>query len=128
MTNTNEAVRSVNEGRGRYDLISPEGERRLAIQYERGAKKFGERNWEKGHRWSRNIESARRHLNDYMAGDMSEDHLAAVAWQMFTLMHYEKYHPEFNDIPTRRVVEAVSPTIELEKEVYDATGVVKDED
>ena len=40
--------RDSREGKGRYDLISPIALRRLALVCERGAAKYGDRNWEKG--------------------------------------------------------------------------------
>lgn len=99
------ALRSDRTGRGRYDLISPHGLKRLAVQYEEGAKQKGERNWELGFSTSRACCSAIGHLYDHLAGDRSEDHLAAVAWQMMAAMHFEeliklgKLPEELNDVP-----------------------------
>ena len=42
------AHRDSNIGKGRYDLIPPISLKRLADVYERGADKYGARNWEKG--------------------------------------------------------------------------------
>ena len=71
-------------------MISPHGLLRLARRYEEGAEQKGDRNWEKGFPISRCIDSALRHLTQYMSGDRTEDHLAAVAWQMFGAMHFEE--------------------------------------
>ena len=84
------AKRSDRTGKGRFDLISPHGLRRLALRYEAGALDKGERNWEKGFGLSRCIDAAFRHLNQYNGGDRAEDHLAAVAWQCFAMMHFEE--------------------------------------
>lgn len=84
------AKRSDTTGRGRFDLISPHGLRRLALRYEAGARQKGERNWEGGFPVSRCVDSALRHLTDYLTGDRTEDHLAAVAWQMFAAMEFEE--------------------------------------
>lgn len=84
------AARSDRTGKGRFDLVSPHGLLRLARRYEEGATQKGERNWEKGFPVSRCADSAMRHLNQYLAGDRTEDHLAAVAWQMFSAMHFEE--------------------------------------
>ena len=84
------AVRDVREGKGRYDLVSPLALRRLAQLYERGANKYSERNWEKGMQFSRVLDSMKRHAEQYQEGDRSEDHLAAVAWNAFVLIHYEE--------------------------------------
>lgn len=100
------AQRSDRTGKGRYDLVSPHGLRRLAIQYEEGSEHHGdERNWEKGFPISRAICSAIGHLVDHLAGDRSEDHLAAAAWQEFAAMHFEELivqgelPVELNDVP-----------------------------
>lgn len=75
--------RDSREGKGRYDLLPPEAIRRLAQLYERGAAKYGDRNWEKGQPVSRFLDSALRHLFCYLEGESTEDHLAAVAWNAF---------------------------------------------
>jgi hypothetical protein len=59
----------------------------------------GDRNWEKGMNISRYADAAMRHLLKYMAGWNDEDHLAAVAWNVFSIMHHEKYFPELQDFP-----------------------------
>ncbi len=98
------AVRSSQEGKGRYDLISVHGMRRLAVHYERGIH-YGSRNWEGGLSMSRYLNSAIRHLFRYLGGDRSEDHLAAAAWNIFALMDHEerierkKLPEELNDLP-----------------------------
>ena len=81
------AIREPNLGRGRYDLISPIALKALAIHYERGADKYDERNWEKGLPLSRHLNSAMRHLQNYLEGDRSEDHLSACVWNCFCIMH-----------------------------------------
>ena len=96
------ALREPQEGKGRFDLITPYGLMRLARWYELGAKKYADRNWEKGMPWSRYVDSAFRHLVKYMMGDRSEDHLAAIAWNVFALMHYEdnvERYAKFCDLP-----------------------------
>lgn len=72
--------RDSRDGKGRYDLIAPRGLRRLAQLYERGAVKYGDRNWERGQPVSRYLDSAIRHLFAYLQGERAEDHLAAAAW------------------------------------------------
>jgi len=62
----------------------------LAIRYEEGAAQKGDRNWEKGFPISRCLDSAMAHLSQIAAGDTSEDHWAAVAWQAFTAMHFQE--------------------------------------
>ena len=85
------SVRDTREGKGRYDLIAPYALERLAQHYENGAKKYGERNWEKGQNLSRYIDSCLRHINKYMAGSRGEDHLTAASWNLFSFVQTEKW-------------------------------------
>jgi hypothetical protein len=82
--------RDVREGKGRYDLLPPECIKRLADLYERGARKYGDHNWKKGQPLSSTLDSLLRHAFLYSAGGREEDHLAAVAWNAFTLMWTEE--------------------------------------
>lgn len=109
------SVRDTQEGKGRYDLIPVGPLKRLAKHYENGAKKYGDRNWEKGQPSSRYYSSAMRHLTNYMDGDRSEDHLAAVAWNAFAMMFNEETKPELNDIKAKNAPkndwEPAKPTV-----------------
>jgi hypothetical protein len=103
------AVREPNLDRGRYDLISPIALRALAIHYERGATKYSERNWEKGLPLSRHLNSALRHLQDFLDGDTSEDHLSACSWNCFCIIHIREKIKQgqlpayLNDLPNQYV-------------------------
>jgi hypothetical protein len=104
------AVREPNLGRGRYDLISPIGLKALAIHYERGAAKYSDRNWESGLPLSRHLNSAIRHLQDYLSGDREEDHLSACVFNAFAIIHNleqiekGKLPKEINDLPNQEVL------------------------
>lgn len=84
------AVRDRAFGKGRYDLITPLGLRRIAKHYENGAVKYKDRNWELGMPVKEYVDSAIRHLFTYLAGDMSEDHLAAAGWNVLGAIHTEE--------------------------------------
>jgi hypothetical protein len=81
------SVRDTRDGKGRFDLIPTDAMRRLAVHYENGAKKYGDRNWEKGQPLSRYLDSANRHLLAVLDNDLSEDHVSAVSWNMFAYLH-----------------------------------------
>ena len=83
------ATRDQRAGKGRYDLISPLALERIAQVYERGALNHGSRNWEKGLPLSRCMDSALRHLNQYLSGMRDEDHLAQATWNIIALIHTE---------------------------------------
>ncbi len=80
------SMRDTRAGKGRFDLLPGYSLFRLARHYENGAKKYGDRNWEKGQHTSRFLDSAMRHLVLYGMGSREEDHLAAAAWNAFGLM------------------------------------------
>lgn len=82
--------RDTRDGKGRFDLIPAISLKRLAQLYERGAAKYGDRNWEKGQPLSRYLDSAMRHLNDWIGGDRSEDHLIACVWNCFSYVWTEE--------------------------------------
>jgi len=83
------SVRDTNVGKGRFDLIPPYALKRLAKHYENGAKKYGDRNWEKGQNLSRYLDSAIRHAYAFLGGSCVEDHLAAVAWNALAYIETE---------------------------------------
>lgn len=97
--------RDTREGKGRYDLVPPESLARLAGVYERGAKKYSANNWRLGQPQSRFMDSAIRHLFNYLGGDRSEDHLGQCAFNVFALMSQEErlkagtLPAELNDLP-----------------------------
>ncbi|MCL5239266.1 MAG: DUF5664 domain-containing protein [Candidatus Marsarchaeota archaeon] len=84
------AHRDSRDGKGRYDLIPNTALRRLAIIYEKGAQKYGERNWEKGMPVSRFLDSALRHINQHIEGKRDEDHLAQAMWNIAGAIHTEE--------------------------------------
>lgn len=98
------AIREGQENKGRFDLITPVGLTRLAKWYELGAMKYSDRNWEKGLPYSNCLNSLFRHLVKYMDGQDDEDHLSAIVWNAFAIMHFEEKHPELCDIPTRQQI------------------------
>jgi hypothetical protein len=99
------SVRDTHEGKGRFDLLSPEVLFRDAKHMENGAKKYGDRNWEKGQPVSRFMDSAFRHMVKFLRGDMDEDHLAAARWNLAGVIHTEvqvragKLPKELLDLP-----------------------------
>lgn len=66
----------------------------VAVHFEQGAKKYGERNWQKGLPVSCYIDSAVRHYLKLLRGDMDERHDRAFVWNIlcciWTEIHVEK--------------------------------------
>ena len=63
---------------------------RLQGLMERGARKYSADNWKKGFPLSVNFNSAVRHLFMWFFGDRTEDHLAAVVFNIQSLMVIER--------------------------------------
>jgi len=84
------AQRDIQEDKGFFHLLSPYVLRRLAVHMERGARKYGVRNWEKGMPLSVFFNSATRHSLDWLMGKDEEDHLAAWLWNIHCLLHTEE--------------------------------------
>jgi len=99
------AQRNDATGKGAYVLITPIALKRLAGVYERGAAMHGVRNWEHGMPESRMLDSAIRHIYQYIEGLRDEDHLAQAAWNIFGAIHVEEMvdrgllPSEFKDLP-----------------------------
>lgn len=85
------ARRDTREGKGRFDLLMPFAIVRDATLMERGAAKYGDNNWRKGIPFSRCLDSATRHLFQILAGDRTEDHFAAVRFNIGAIMEMEEY-------------------------------------
>ena len=97
--------RSDRTGKGRYDLIPTCALRRLALRYEGGAAAHGDRNWEQGMDVSRCVDSAKRHLDQWMDGEVDEDHLGASMWNIAACMFMEEKHPEHLDLPAFEAIQ-----------------------
>ena len=127
------AVRDVGEGKGSYELITPIGLRRVALVYEKGAKKYDPRNWEKGIPIGRILQSAIRHLYQYIEGYRDEDHLGHAAWNCLAAIHMEEMvergllPKELNDMPNF-LPDAVKAPEEMSKYVEGISGIRSEED
>ena len=99
------AERDVQSDKGRMDLLPKMTIWALARHYEEGAKKYADRNWEKGMPVSRLLDSAQRHLTKFELGMTDENHLIAAIWNVIgmyeTLLRIELgvLPKELNDLP-----------------------------
>lgn len=69
-----------------YKLIHPLLLNRLDALLQRGAKKYGRDNWQRGTYLTRSFNSLIRHALQWYLGDTSEDHLAGVVFNAMALM------------------------------------------
>lgn len=114
--------RDTQDGKPRFDLLIPRGlpyERqlltRLARLMERGAEKYGERNWESAYdqeALDRAHASALRHHMQWACGEMDEDHAAAI---VFNVMQAEY-------LRWRVELEGIQQAVNRSKIVVEALG------
>lgn len=103
------AVRDTSEGKGAFYLIPFWGIEAVARIFEAGAKKYGDRNWEKGIPMSRVCDSGLRHAHKGTDGFTDEDHLAMAAWNFIVacaereMVRKGVLPDEINDLPERVV-------------------------
>lgn len=86
--------RDVQDNKPRYDLIPPELLRRLADVYARGAKKYGDDNWQRASsdvEYQRFIASAFRHFEAWRAGQEDEDHAMQCVWNIIAY-EWHRHH------------------------------------
>jgi hypothetical protein len=69
----------------------------VAIHMAEGAKKYGERNWQKGIPVCRYIDSSIRHYLKYLRGDKDERHDRAFCWNVMCAIWTCKHLPELNE-------------------------------
>ena len=85
---------SINEFISAYDALLY-----VAKQYEDGAKKYSERNWEKGIPVHCYVDSGVRHYLKFKRGDDDEPHDRAFLWNMYGLIWTHIHKPELIDLP-----------------------------
>lgn len=76
------AVRDMQAGKGRMDLLPWAAIMEVSKHCEAGALKYGEHNVDKGIPTHSLMSSAMRHAAKYMEGETDEDHLLAAAWNL----------------------------------------------
>jgi hypothetical protein len=99
------AVRERSMGKGRFDLLPIFGVLLPAMQMEKGAAKYSERNWERGMPLSWFADAAMRHLLKFIGGFDDEPHLDAALWNLQCLaegrerIKYGLWPAELDDLP-----------------------------
>jgi len=83
------------QGKLRWDLLPPDAIEELVRVYTEGAKKYEDRNWEKGMRYGTCVRALKSHLNKWEKGaEFDEEltecrHLAMVAWNALAILTYQ---------------------------------------
>lgn len=71
----------------------------VSKQYEEGALKYAERNWEKGMPVHCFLDSGIRHYLKVLRGDQDEPHERAFIWNILGAIWMHENKPEFIDLP-----------------------------
>lgn len=111
------------QGKLKYNLIPTYGLKQVARVLTMGAEKYGERNWEKGIKWSELMSAHERHYQAYKAcEDIDEEsglfHLAHVVCNGLMLLENYRLHPELDD--------RYKPYMHERKIVLDVDDVIAD--
>lgn len=94
------------DGVSREDLIPPRSIWALAEVYGHGARKYEDRNWERGYPWGWSYAAAMRHAWTWWGGELVDkesrsSHLAHLMWHCVTLWLFEHDRLGTDDRPTR---------------------------
>lgn len=119
------AIRSFNDLVG---WTTTESLMEVSKQYEDGAAKYGERNWEKGIHVHSFIDSGVRHFLKHIGGHIDERHDRAFVWNMLGAIWTHKHHPELIDIPFSLLSDNFEGSKEPVPEVIDDVEVVDSND
>ena len=93
------AVRDIQVGKGRMDLLPWAAIMEVSKHSENGSRKYGEHNIDKGIPTHSLLDSAMRHAAKYLEGWDDEPHLLAAAWNLLWAIQMEIKHPELVDTP-----------------------------
>jgi len=78
----------------------------VALQFEAGCQKYGDRNWEKGQPLHVYIDSGVRHYLKHLRGDTDEPHGRAFIWNMLCAIWTHINKPELIDLPFKEAADA----------------------
>lgn len=74
----------------RFSLIPAEFLWALAEHYGKGARKYADRNWERGYNWGLTLDSIYRHVNHFVLGERYDNHTDACGPDC--VEHTESHH------------------------------------
>lgn len=110
----------------RFSLIPAEFLWALAEHYGLGAKKYDDRNWERGYKWSLSIDALERHLSLWKQGETTDpetgsSHLIAVAWHACALFIFQLRGLGTNDMQIEKE-KATNPEGQVASDVQRVLG------
>jgi hypothetical protein len=107
------AVRDRDDGKVQLDLIPFEYLERVAWHYQNNICKYGRDNWRKGIPARRCLQSLLRHTSAVVQGKDDEDHLSAIVFNVFCIMHAQMAFADdktINDLPGYAIGQETSPS------------------
>lgn len=124
------AERQSSEGKGTPVLVPGDAIIEIAKHFEKGAKIYGARNWEKGIPLSEILNSLERHLQQEKMGSTEEPHARALAWNalvyLATKLRIENglLPASLNDMPTYRLEhEVILEPVDLKETIEEISAV-----
>lgn len=92
----------------RFSLIPPDFLWALAEHYGKGARKYEDRNWQRGYNWSLSLDALERHLTLWKGGETHDPetdthHLVCVAWHAIALWWFQQWRVGTNDVTNPQV-------------------------
>lgn len=92
------------QGKTRYELVPAYPLEEVAKVLTKGAVKYGDRNWEKGFKWSRAFGAAFRHMYAWWRGEDKDpetgySHLAHAICEIMFLLEFTRTKDWFDDRP-----------------------------
>ncbi|MDX1285706.1 MAG: dATP/dGTP diphosphohydrolase domain-containing protein [Draconibacterium sp.] len=115
-----------NEGKLRYDLVHPKAHEDMVKVLTMGAKKYYDRNWERGMDWSKVIESLKRHVAAFEKGEDYDPesgllHMAHAACNVHFLNAYYYLFPQGDNRP-KRFLNQPNIGLDIDQVICDFTG------
>jgi hypothetical protein len=89
-------------GKPQLSLIPREALDQMARGFEHGAAKYGRNNFKKGHKWSRCLDAAMRHITAFAHGedldpDSGNNHIAHALCSLAMLAYHLEHHQDLDD-------------------------------
>lgn len=102
-------------GKAPWHLLPPDALNEIVLVLEFGARKYGERNWERGMKWSRPFSALMRHMWAWWRGEDFDpetgmSHLAHAGCCILFLMTYRGHATGTDDRPIACIASGSDPT------------------
>jgi hypothetical protein len=114
------SARKDDQDKIRYTLLPPRALREVARVYTFGASHYGPWNWHRGLKYSRLLDAAQRHIEEFRLGSKFSEHsqggkpihhLASAIFSLFSMLEFElEGREELNDLAPEMTQETANAT------------------